>query len=183
MIEIISCKECNNIITTSENICFYTNRYENCNLTYKIKGKEKIIFIGDDDDINLIRNAPNEFEYLVTKSEIKCKNCGTVLGKVTEKDDLVVLGIINLSNVTTIKMDNTRKFDDLPIHSQKENECLSTMKELRNLCDVVYAYSKDITLGDIGNIKIQIDELSKRLDDSKMNNLLIDKEYEKENSK
>ena len=108
MIEIISCKECNNIITTSENICFYTNRYENCNLTYKIKGKEKIIFIGDDDDINLIRNAPNEFEYLVTKSEIKCKNCGTVLGKVTEKDDLVVLGIINLSNVTTIKMDNTR---------------------------------------------------------------------------
>ena len=175
MIEIISCKECNNIITTSENICFYTKRYDEIMPSFKIKEKEKIMFIGDEEEIDQIRNAPNEFEFLITNSEIKCKNCGVLLGNLIFKEKDIYLGTILTSKMTSMRLKNEKKDKEINIYSQKENECLTTIKELRNLCDVVYAYSKDITLSDVGNIKAQIEEISKRLDKTKMSNLLLDK--------
>ena len=178
MIEIISCKECNNIITTSENICFYTKRYDEIIPSFKIKEKEKILFIGDEDEINQIRNAPNEFEFLITNSEIKCTNCGVLLGNLTLKEKDIYLGTILVSKITSMRIKKEKNVNEIEIYSQKENDCLTTIKELRNLCDVVYAYSKDITLSDVGTIKSQIEEISKRLEKTKMSNLLLDKKDE-----
>ena len=125
MIEIISCKECNNIITTSENICFYTKRYDEIIPSFKIKEKEKIMFIGDEEEIDQIRNAPNEFEFLITNSEIKCKNCGVLLGNLILKEKDIYLGTILTSKMTSMRLKNEKKDKEINIYSQKENEIRS----------------------------------------------------------
>ena len=174
MIEIITCSNCNSVISTSINISFLSLRFGNDVISSICinPAKEKIFFIVDDDELSQIINSPFEFEYILIKNEIKCKNCGATVGSYS-KNGTIIVGLLFLSNIIIIEEKNNIP-KEIGINSQIECETLTTMKEVRNLSDILSAYSKEVTFEDIGEIKAEISNLSNKINSSEFRFILED---------
>lgn len=174
MFEIITCSNCNSVISTSLNISFLSLRFgtEIISSISHNEEEEKLFFIVDEDELSQIINSPFEFEYLLIKNEIKCKNCGATVGKYSKKGTITV-GLLNLSNIIIIEEKNSIP-KEIKINSQIECETLTTMKEVRNLSDILSAYSKEVTFEDIGEIKAQISNLANKINSSEFRFILED---------